>query len=284
MKKLHKPSLQPQQTISQLPLQDEQSSAAAEGTKDPEDPPTSDLPQCDSPSNMFSLERHLGGEITKTPQKATKSVPKKIDLVNQQQSKPTHQTTPKHTSIPTQKQTQTSSSPQMAIPEPVVETVVPDNNSFWTNSETNTNSTNNYHKREINNELQKLVQLRRSPTLKIAYQEQWVTLKNRASELLNAVSQKCIKIQTAAYMHYVSNVHIVEDQAPLLYLVNTPYFSESDYLTREARIFKLLKQKIVKQQEDAKAREDLLLQKQLELEAALKSKEDLIAQLMNKQA
>ena len=85
-------------------------------------------------------------------------------------------------------------------------------------------------------------------------------------------------------MHFVSNVHTVEDQAPLLYLANTPYFSESDYLTREARIFKLLKQKIAKQQADAKAREDLLLQKQLELEAALKSKEDLIAHLMNKQA
>ena len=75
-------------------------------------------------------------------------------------------------------------------------------------------------------------------------------------------------------MHFVSNVHIVEDQAPLLYLVNTPYFPESEYLTREARIFKLLKQKIVKQQEEVKAREDLLLQKQLELEAALKIKED----------
>jgi len=127
------------------------------------------------------------------------------------------------------------------------------------------------------------VQLRRSPTLKIAYQEQWETLRNRASELLNVVSQKCIKIQTAAYMHYVSNVHIVEDHAPLLYLANTPYFPESKYLTREARIFKLLKQKIVKQQEEAKAREDLLLQKQLELEATLKIKEDLIAQLMNQQ-
>jgi len=84
-------------------------------------------------------------------------------------------------------------------------------------------------------------------------------------------------------MHFVSNVHIVEDQAPLLYLVNTPYFPESEYLTREARIFKLLKQKIVKQQEEVKAREDLLLQKQLELEAALKIKEDLIAQLMKQQ-
>jgi len=55
MKKLHKPSPQPQQTTSQIPPQAEQSSAAAEGTEDPEDPPTSNLPQCDSPSNLFSL-------------------------------------------------------------------------------------------------------------------------------------------------------------------------------------------------------------------------------------
>jgi len=40
----------------------------------------------------------------------------------------------------------------------------------------------------------------------------------------------------------------------------------------------------VKQQEDAKAREDLLLQKQMELEATLKIKEDLIPQLMNQQS
>ena len=53
----------------------------------PEETPSPNyfIPQCDSPSNLFSLERHLGGEITKTPQKATKSVPKKIDLVNQNQ-------------------------------------------------------------------------------------------------------------------------------------------------------------------------------------------------------
>jgi len=44
MKKLHKPSPQPQQTTSQIPPQAEQSSTAAEGTEDPEDPPTSDLP------------------------------------------------------------------------------------------------------------------------------------------------------------------------------------------------------------------------------------------------
>jgi len=83
MRKLSKPSPQPQQTTPQLQLQAEQSSAAAECTKDPEEPLTSNIPQCDSPSNLFSLERHLGGEITKTPEKATKSIPQKIELVNQ---------------------------------------------------------------------------------------------------------------------------------------------------------------------------------------------------------
>jgi len=120
------------------------------------------------------------------------------------------------------------------------------------------------------------VQLRRSPTLKLTYQEQWETLQARASELLSTLSQKCIKVHNTASMHYVSNVHLVEDQAPL-YLANTPYFPESEYLTREARIFKLLRQTIVKQQEEAKAKEDLLLQKQLELEATVKMQNDLIA-------
>ena len=49
MKKLPKPSPQPQQTTNQLPLQAEQSSTATEDPEDPEDPITSDLPQCDSP-------------------------------------------------------------------------------------------------------------------------------------------------------------------------------------------------------------------------------------------
>jgi len=52
---------QPQQTTSQLPLQTEQSSAAVEGSEAPEEPNS-----CDSPSNLFSLERHLGGEIVGT--------------------------------------------------------------------------------------------------------------------------------------------------------------------------------------------------------------------------
>ena len=267
MKKLHKPSPQPQQITKQPPLQAEQSSAAAEGSEAPEEPNS-----CDSPSNLFSLERHLGGEITKTPQKATKSVPKKIDLVNQQQPKQTHQTSPKQTSTSTPTQTQTQTSPQKTILEHVVETVVPEFvqvteseqavtttvseqiqtptqtiSTTITNDQSSSSSTiqtqqqtpPNLLKSEfleaemlaINNELQRLGNS----------EEQWETLRNRASELLNVASQKCIKIHTAASMHFVSNVHFVEDQAPLLYLDNTPHFSESEYLTREARIFKLLK-------------------------------------------
>jgi len=121
MKMLPKPHQTPKQTT----LQEEQSSAAAEGSEDPEEPNTSDLPQCDSPSNLFSLERHLGGEITKTPQKATKSAPQKIDLVNQQPPQPSLQIqitpepsstqSPQQTQTPTPTQTHTSPL-QMIIP------------------------------------------------------------------------------------------------------------------------------------------------------------------------
>jgi len=300
MKMLPKPSPQPQQTTKHSPPQAEQSLAAAEGSEDPEDPITTDLPQCDSPSNLFSLERHLGGEITKTPQKATKSVPKKTDSVNKQPPQTSHQTTPEPSSTQTQTQTQSPSyihtSPlQMILPEPVAETVVPESiqvtefepsvtvtvseptkkptkkptqtlPTLTTKDKPSSSSSSSIQTLkqtppnllesefieaemlQIINDMQRLVQLRRSPTLSVAYEEQWATLKARASDLMNIVSQKCIKIQAAAYKHHFSTVHSVEeDQAPLLYLANTPYFPESDYVTREAKMFKLLKQKVLKQ-------------------------------------
>jgi len=74
---------------------------------------------------LFSLEKHLGGELIDTPQKATKSVlksvPEKIDLVNQQLPKPTQQNDPEPTSIQTQTQAQAQ---DKTIPESVIETVV----------------------------------------------------------------------------------------------------------------------------------------------------------------
>ena len=71
-------------------------------------------------------------KITKTPQKATKSVPQKIDLVNQQPPQPSLQIqitpepsstqSPQQTQTPTPTQTHTSPL-QMIIPEYVVEKV-----------------------------------------------------------------------------------------------------------------------------------------------------------------
>jgi len=305
-------------------------------------------------------------KISKSSQKATKSVPEKTDLVNQQSPQASHQTTPEftHTSSlqmilsepvaetvapksvqvtksepsvtvtvskpihqtipePPTTQTQTSTPTQTStklqiIPEFVVEESVQVTESETTVSITDPSTTNNplvttndqpsssstpsiqtlkqpppnllksevleAEMMQINNEMQRLVKLRRTPTLQVAYQDQWATLKKRASELMDLVSQKCIKIQIASYKHHFSPVLSVEkDQTPLLFLANDPYFPESDYMTREAKMFKLLKQRVQKQQEAAKARVDLLLQKQLELEAALKRQEALIAQLMNKQ-
>jgi len=89
------------------PLQKAQPSATAEDSKDPEEPSISDLPNFGSPSNLFSLEKHLGGELIETPQKSTKSAPEKIDLVNQQLPKPTQQNDPEPTSIQTQAQDKT---------------------------------------------------------------------------------------------------------------------------------------------------------------------------------
>jgi len=316
---------QPSQTTQQTHLQEGQSSAAAEGSEDPEEPNTSDLPHCDSPLNLFSLERHLGGEITKTPQKATKSVPKKIDLVNQQPPQPTHQTNPEPTQTQTQNHTPTqthtlTSTQQMTIPEPVVETVVTEsvlvtesepsvsipvsestqNLTLTTDDQPSSSSppiqileqppTNLLDSEfievellKISKDMQNLVQLRRVPKLPIDYEDQWATLKTRASDLLNVVSQKCIRIQASAVKRYLKTLHSAEEaQAPLLFLANAPFYPESDYVSREAKMFKLLKQKVLKQQEDSKAREDFLLQRQLALEETLKQQATLIEQLMNK--
>jgi len=137
---------------------------------------------------------------------------------------------------------------------------------------------------QISKEMQELLKLRKAPTLSIVYEDRWATLKTRASDLLNSVSQKCIRIQAAAVKRYFKAMDSAEEaQAPLLFLANAPFYPESDYVSREAKLFKLLKHKVLKQQEESKDREDFLLQRQLALKATLKQQAALIEQLMNKQ-
>jgi len=108
--------------------------------------------------------------------------------------------------------------------------------------------------------MQDLVHLRKVPTLSIDYEDQWATLKTRASNLLTDVSQKCIRIQAAAVKRHLRVFHSAEKaQASLMFLANAPFYPESDYVSREAEMFKLLKQKVLKQQEDSKAKEYFLL-------------------------
>ena len=102
--------------------------------------------------------------------------------------------------------------------------------------------------------------------------------------MLNAVSQKSIRIQADAVKHHLKDLHSTEKaQAPLLFLANAPFYRESDYVSREAKVFKLLKQKVLKQQEDSKAREHFLLQRQLALEETLKQQAALIEKLLSNQ-
>jgi len=78
---------------------------------------------------------------------------------------------------------------------------------------------------QISKEMQELVNLRKAPTLSIVYEDRWATLKTRASDLLNSVSQKCIRIQVAAVKRYFKAVHSAEEaQAPLLFLANALFY------------------------------------------------------------
>ena len=118
--------------------------------------------------------------------------------------------------------------------------------------------------------------LRTVPTLSVDYEDQWASLRNKASDLLDAVSHQCIRIQAAKVKRHLRALHLAaKAKAPLLYLANAPYYSESDYLSREAKVLKLLKKKVMKQ-EESKAREDFLLQRHLALEETVKQQAEVI--------
>ena len=64
-------------------------------------------------------------------------------------------------------------------------------------------------------------------------------------------------------------------QSKPLYLANAPFYAESEYVTRDSKVFKMLKQ-----QEEAKAREEHLLQRQLALEETVRQQSEDIKRLM----
>lgn len=134
---------------------------------------------------------------------------------------------------------------------------------------------------KINSEMQDLVHLRRLIELPIAYEEQWSSLKKRASDLMEAVSRKCIRIKAATVRRFLENLTSAEQaKTPMLLLENVPFYSESEYISRDEKIFKKLRQKLARQQEESKAREDALLQRQLALEELVKKQAEQMEKMM----
>ena len=129
--------------------------------------------------------------------------------------------------------------------------------------------------------MQTLVLLRRTHTLPVAYEDQWSSMKSKAFDLLNAVAKKCCHIQAHSMRRHLYNLHSSQQpSSKLLYLANAPFYAESEYVSRESKVFKMLKQKVLRQQEESKAREEYLLQRQLALEETVKKQSEDIQRLM----
>jgi hypothetical protein len=134
---------------------------------------------------------------------------------------------------------------------------------------------------KILSEMHDLVNQRRTIDLTNAYEEAWTSLQNRAAELIEAVKAKCIRIKGASVRRLMENLRQrFRVGNPRLLLTNKPFFSEVDYMTREARMFKLLRQQMAQQQQEAKARELELLQRQQLLEEQLKKQAEEMKKMM----
>jgi hypothetical protein len=132
--------------------------------------------------------------------------------------------------------------------------------------------------------MQDLVQNRRMIDLPSAYEEQWESLQKRATDLIASVSRKCIRIKAAVVRRFLKDLKLAKRvRGPRLLLTNEPFYSEGYYMTREARMFKLLRQKMAKQQEEAKAREIALLQRQQALEELVKKQAEQMEKMMKQQ-
>lgn len=84
-----------------------------------------------------------------------------------------------------------------------------------------------------------------------------MSLKKKAVELLDRVSKKCLRTQAMVLKRHLAAIHKAEKaKGPLLYLLNAPFFSESEYVTRDAKIFQQLKQKLMSPQVEAQAKDE----------------------------
>jgi len=90
--------------------------------------------------------------------------------------------------------------------------------------------------------MQSLLLLRKTPFLPLAYQDKWSSLKNRALDLIDVVAKKCCRIQAHAMKRRMQDLHSSQQlSCKPLYLTNASFYAESKYVTRESKVFKMLK-------------------------------------------
>jgi hypothetical protein len=90
--------------------------------------------------------------------------------------------------------------------------------------------------------MQDLVHLRCLIDLPIAFEEQRSSLKKKASDLIEVVSRKCIRIKAATVKRFLKNLTSAEQaKTPMLLLANVPFYSESEYMSRDEKMFKKLR-------------------------------------------
>jgi hypothetical protein len=137
---------------------------------------------------------------------------------------------------------------------------------------------------KILSQMHDLVDQRRTIDLTNAYEEEWASVQKRATEMIEAVRNKCIRVKGATVRRFLENLkQRLRAGGPRLLLANKPFFSEADYLTREARMFKLLRQRMAHQQQEAKARELELLQRQHALEELVKKQAEELERMKKQQ-
>jgi len=261
-----------------------------------EKPTTSELPRPDSPktkqqqtttsslqnqpsehNDLSNLESHYSGELpeyqqqkssfnptqsTKTPEQTIPESVMEIVATEPVQLTESEPTVSVSHSEPTQHQPCNSDQPSSSSPiqisdQPPIDILDPD-----------------YQEEqlvEINEEMRNLVLLRNTPFLPFVYEDSWLNLKHRTLEFIDGVARKCYRIQAHAMKRRLEESHSSQQlQSKPLYLANTPFYAETEYVTRDSKVFKMPKQKVLKQQKESKAREDYLLQRQLALEETVR--------------
>nr|ABE88101.1 hypothetical protein MtrDRAFT_AC147431g57v2 [Medicago truncatula] len=233
---------------------------------------TSETPQQQESSSLHNLEKHLGGEMQPTPTKASKTVPGKTVLENQQTETIPEQTVPEQTvpeqTVPEQDASEQVASEQVAPdqqttseqiasdqttepeqqPEPPIIDLTSDQPSTSNSTQTQPSPIpdsileTEYIEEQLirlSDEIQALILRRTVPVPPIHYYDQWMDLEKSFLDLMSQLRTKCVSSHSAMLKKLLDDLHEAAkekemDFVPLLDI--TPFYPEEEYITRAARI------------------------------------------------